>query len=108
MHLSAFARFIPPPHGNTVTPLTAPQFNRLKSELGKHNQLPRYLNSAVGRDIGLNNVIPRNWRQVSCAADIRFLYEEQLRTVLGFMALTAYTIRASRSAAGNGGGADRR
>src|SRR6266516_3237410 len=39
VHLSAFAQFIPPPHSNTVTPLTAPQFNWLKSELGKHNQL---------------------------------------------------------------------
>lgn len=80
LHLRVFEKFIPPPHGNTIIPLTAPQFNRLKTELQKHNRLPPYLRRAVGRDLGLNQVTAKNWRRVACAADIRFRYEEQLRT----------------------------
>lgn len=68
--------------GGSVTPLLGEDFERVKQELARRNDLPEYLVNARPGGRGFRNISRETWRDISCASSQRFIDESQIRVYL--------------------------
>jgi len=77
-----FAKFLTLSPGGTLTPLHGEHFRSLKEALARENTLPLFLSRAEPGKGGFRTVGPKNWMEISCASECRFIDESQLRVYL--------------------------
>jgi len=64
---------------NTTTPIYGDQLRELKRLLTKQNKIPAILENAVPAGLSFRDVNKKNWIDISCRAQVRFINEAQLR-----------------------------
>jgi hypothetical protein len=67
---------------NTITPMWGDQFEAIKGKLRLENRLPISLENTKPSGLGFRDVNAKNWMQISCNKDVRFINEAQLRSYL--------------------------
>ncbi len=77
--ISEFREYIYISRGGSVTPLFDNEFDRLRKDISRNNQLPAYVTNAVARPVPLRKINRYNWLEV--ANDYRrcFILEHQFR-----------------------------
>lgn len=76
-----FTKYVKISRAGTNTPLSRDSdFQGIKSLISSKNTLPKYLESAVIGDKVFKNINKNNWTDISCAPDISFINEDQIRT----------------------------
>lgn len=77
--IAQFRDYIYISRGSSVTPLFDQEFDRLRADIGRGNDLPVFLKNSVARPVPLRLINERNWIEV--AKDFRrsFILEKQFR-----------------------------
>lgn len=77
--ISVFRDYIHISRGSSITPLFDTNFDKLRVDIGKENELPEYVMNSVARPIPLRLINDKNWIEI--ANDYRrcFILEEQFR-----------------------------
>lgn len=74
-----FEDFVKINRQGTITFLKKQDFEGIKQQLSKNNQLPDFLKNATFSEVGFRNMNKSNWLSISCAPGARFIHEIQLR-----------------------------
>ncbi len=77
--ISVFRQYIHLSRGGSVTPLFDTEFDRLRADIGKENELPNYLKNAIARPIPLRMINSNNWIETANAYRRCFILEKQFR-----------------------------
>lgn len=68
--------------GGTITPLLGEDFEGVKQALAKNNVLPEYLLKSKPGGRSFSGISKATWREISCAPELRFIDESQIRVYL--------------------------
>lgn len=77
-----FNDFVKISRQGTITFLGKHEFNGIKKQLSESNELPLFLKYAEFSEFGFRNVNETNWISISCAQNVRFIHETQVRVYL--------------------------
>lgn len=75
-----FTSFIKIERKGTITILGRKEFEELKQELSRKNDLPSFLQNAIFGEHGFYNINKDNWRSIICGNNTEFVHEVQVRT----------------------------
>ena len=77
--ISEFRNYIYISRGSSITPLFDDEYDRLKEDISKFNDIPEYVKESVARPIPLRKINNDNWIEVSNAYRRCFILEKQFR-----------------------------